>query len=113
MAAPRTSATRASSASTAPATGCITTGSTSSSASCARSSPRAAEVPLGILQGHVLAGRPWAHPDVRDRVLGDAGTDAHEDAEVVDRRVHHPVDRELLDLEQDRLALLDVALPRL
>src|SRR6266446_546296 len=66
-----------------------------------------------VLELHVLVGGEGAHPDVRDRVPGDAGADAHQDAEVHDRREHRPVDRELLNLVQERFALLGVALARL
>src|SRR5690242_4143319 len=65
------------------------------------------------LELHVLVGREWAHPDVGDRVLGDARPDAVQGAQVHDRREHHAVDRELLDLVQQRLALRGVALRRL
>src|SRR5438046_5339172 len=66
-----------------------------------------------VLELHVLVGGEGAHPDVRDRVPGDAGADAHQDAEVHDRRKHRPVDRELLNLVQERFALLGAALARL
>src|SRR5712691_3340677 len=62
---------------------------------------------------HVLVGGERAHPHVGDRVLGHAGTDPHERAQVHDRGVHHPVDGELLDLQEDGLALLGVALASL
>ena len=43
----------------------------------------------------------------------DARPDAHQRAKVHDRREHHPVDRELLDLVEQRFAPAGVALPRL
>src|SRR5215475_5556009 len=54
---------------------------------------------------YVLVGRPWAHPDVGDRVPGDARTDAHKGTQIHDRRIHDPLHRELLNLEKHRLAL--------
>ena len=45
-----------------------------------------------------------------ERVLGDAGADAAERAVVHDRDEHGAVDGELLDLVQQRLAALAVAL---
>src|SRR5262249_5423289 len=66
-----------------------------------------------LLELHVLVRREWRHPHVGNGVLGDARTDAHQGAQIHDRRVHHPVDGELLDLVQQRLALLEVALVRL
>src|SRR5947208_11216679 len=59
---------------------------------------------------HVLVGRERAHPDIGDRVLGDARTDPHQRAQIHDRREHRPVDRQLLDFEQKFLALFGVAL---
>src|SRR6516165_5085087 len=66
-----------------------------------------------LLELHVLVRREWRHPHVGNGVLGDARTDAHQGAQIHDRRVHHPVDGELLDLVQQRLALFGVALVRL
>src|SRR6516162_1404878 len=63
-----------------------------------------------LLDLEVLVGREWAHPNICDRVLGDARADPHQGAKVQDRSVHDPVDRQLLDLVQDRLALGVVAL---
>src|SRR5690348_1454028 len=65
------------------------------------------------LDFYVLVGWERAHPHIRDRVLGDARADAHEGAEVNDRRIHHTVDGELLDLVKQRLAFGPVRLARL
>src|SRR6266446_10327810 len=62
---------------------------------------------------HVLVGRERAHPDIGDRVLGDARTDPHQGAQIHHRREHRPLDRQLLDLVQDCLALLGITLARL
>jgi len=40
----------------------------------------------------------------------DARADTHQRAKVVDRCEHRPIDRQLLDLVEDRFALLAVAL---
>src|SRR5688572_14904181 len=60
------------------------------------------------LELDVLDGRPGAHPDVGDGVLRHPRPDPDEHPQVHHRGEHHPVDRELLDLEQQRLALLHV-----
>src|SRR5262249_43828234 len=65
------------------------------------------------LELNVLVGREWAHPYLSNRVPGDARTDAHEHAQVHDRRIHRPVDGKLLDVVQQRLALPYVTLARL
>ena len=66
-----------------------------------------------ILELYVLVGGERAHPDVGDSVLGDARADAHQRAQVHHRRVHHPIDGQLLDLVEQLLALLGVPLVRL
>src|SRR5215468_2029726 len=66
-----------------------------------------------ILELDVLVGGKWAHPDVGDGVLGNARADAHQRTQVHYRRVHHAIDGQLLDLVQQRLALLGIALVRL
>src|SRR2546427_3656954 len=66
-----------------------------------------------VLDPHVFVRRERGIVDRGDRVLGDARPDPHQGAKVHGRTEHRAVDRELLDLEQERLALADVALPRL
>ena len=61
-----------------------------------------------LLESHVFVRRERAHPDVRDRVLGHAVADTHQRAQVHHRCEHRPIDRELLDLEQDRFTLLRI-----
>src|SRR5215467_9700628 len=66
---------------------------------------------VGLLPDlHVFVGRERAHPYVRDRVLRNARANAHQRAEMDDRRVHDPIDRQLLDLVEHGLALLGVTL---
>src|SRR5258708_3210065 len=63
-----------------------------------------------IVQG---AGAPPAidsTPPVGGCVLGGAGPDPHEGAEVPDGCGHRTIDRQLLDLVEDRLALFRMAL---
>src|SRR4051812_45715671 len=52
---------------------------------------------LRRLQLDILIGRPRVQVEIADGMLDDARTDPHEGAEIVDRREHHPVDRQLLD----------------
>src|SRR5579864_4160991 len=66
-----------------------------------------------LLDLHVLVRRKRAHPDIGDGMLGDARADADQRAQIHDRREHHPVDRQLLDLVQQRRALVAVTLARL
>src|SRR5262245_4667469 len=75
-----------------------------------RSIGRAMESPLLVLDPHVLVGRERRIVNRGDRVLGDARSHAHQGAEVHDRAEHGPVDRGLLDLEEQGLALLHVPL---
>ena len=77
-----------------------------------RSEAELAHDPL-VLEAHVLVGRKRRVVDRRDRVLRDTRPDAHQRAKIHDRREHHPVDRELLDLVEQRFAPAGVALPRL
>ena len=46
-------------------------------------------------------------------MLGDARPDPHQRPKVHNRRIHDPIDRQLLDLVKQRLALGMVALGRL
>src|SRR5436309_766902 len=68
---------------------------------------------LVALEPHVLVGRPWRHRHQIDGVLRQTRANGHQGAEVHDRREHRPVDRELLDPVQQRLALAHVTLTRL
>jgi len=62
------------------------------------------------LELDVLVFGEWVEIDVTDRVLGDARADPHQGAEIIDRREHHPIYRQLLDLVEDLRALLGIAL---
>src|SRR6266571_9572630 len=71
--------------------------------------PAQNEPPLLVLDFHVLVARERAHPHIGDRVLDDAWADSHQRAQIHHRSEHRPVDRQLLDLVEDRSALGAVA----
>src|SRR5207244_12694669 len=66
-----------------------------------------------VLQLDVLVDRERVQGHPVERVVGHARAHAAQRAVVHDRQEHRAVDRELLDLVEDRLALRDVALLRL
>src|SRR5215468_965329 len=68
---------------------------------------------LLILQLHILVGGEGVHGYRVDVVLGHPWAYPDEDTQVHDRREHHAVDGELLDLVQDDLPLGGIALARL
>src|SRR5438067_1802673 len=82
-------------------------------ATVARSMPPGGNGPSSVPELHVLVRRERAHLDPGDGVLRDPRPDAHQGAEIHDRREHRAVDRELLDLVQQRLAFLRIPLVRL
>src|SRR2546422_10839054 len=55
---------------------------------------------------HVLVGRKGRVVDPGDRVLGDLRAHDHQRAEVHDRREQQAIEREMLEVMEDRLALM-------
>src|SRR5262245_21192424 len=70
-------------------------------------------VSLGILELHVLVGRPDRHRHQIDRMVGDARSDPNHHSRAPDWREHHAVDRELLNAVEQDLALGSIPLSRL